>query len=634
MIDSSFKRRAFFVCLTLVVGLSGLSVKLIALQVWDRQLSDSSSVPRFKLREKIPASCGHIVDRNDTIIASNRPEASLIADLNHLRFDDILVPAITDRYAKQIPGWADLNEEERSQKRAEIRRLIEKTMTGEKLYNAHLDYAAEVIGPRIQMSSEDFIKRVKLGPKRIVVKKRIREDVVRAIEKDLHARRIQGFSFERSHRRYYPMPTLAPHILGVRDYKGVGQSGLEKSMDHILAGRDGERILKQDENGLVNLIEPAQVTPPKMGKHVRITLDMGIQAIAEEELEKAFKKYKSKHGSIIVVDPHTGDILAMASRPHFNLNDRKNFKEAGPSFAVCAQYEAGSVMKIVAMAAALDSGKVNRDTVVNCGWGKILRYGFPIKDHHPYGELSFDMVMVKSSNTGTFQFAEFVGQKPFYKYLRNFGFGARTGFPISYEARGNIQGETNLRNWASATYGYGISVTPLQLAMAYSALANGGTLLKPRLIDSIIANNGARLQQTPVQPVRRVIKASTASEMCLSLEQVVLKGTGRRAKVDGYRVGGKTGTAFKYCPIQHCYTEDKTLTFAGIVPIQEPKFVCIVTFDEATLEDEEETVGGGTVAAPVFSDVAGRVARHLNIAPTEIDDEPEGENLPAPQPGE
>ena len=616
--DSGFKRRAFLVCLVLVAGLSALSVRLISLQVWDRRLSETKAVPRFKLKERIPASRGNIVDRNQTVVAQNRPEAALIADLNHLTTPDILLRAVAHRRASRVPGWKELDEESRAEKLLEARRRIKTELSSEELIKEHLAYAVEVIAPEIRMPASDLKKRVHSGPTRVVVRKGLREDVARRIEKDLQARGIQGFGFERSQRRWYPMPTLAPHVWGILNHEEIGQSGLEKSMDHILSGRDGERILRQGENGFVNLTEPAQVTPPKMGKHVRTTLDMGIQAIVEEELEMACEAYHAKHGSIIVVDPHTGDILAIASRPHFNLNIKKNYQNAGTSFAVSAQYEAGSVMKIVAMAAALDRGGIHRDTVVDCGWGSLHRHGFVIKDHHPYGELTFDRVLVKSSNTGVFQFAETVGRAGFYEYLNDFGFGRRTGFPIPGEARGRIQDPTNMRNFASATYGYGVSVTPLQLAMAYSVLANGGTLLKPRLIDSIIANNGAKLDHTPVRKVCQVIRPETAREMCLALEQAVLEGTGRRAQVPGYRAGGKTGTSEKWNNKLKIYEEDKKfLTFVGILPVQNPRFVCIVTIDEPSGLGEDFDIGGGTIAAPVYSQVAGRIARFLNLTPTE-----------------
>jgi len=346
--DSSFKYRAFVVCLVLVTGLTALSYRLVSLQVLDRKMSDKSSIPRFKSHQTIVASRGFIVDRNQTVIAQNRPEAALIADLHHLKTPSILTRAVAHRYASQVAGWKKLEDSERRRQLANTRRAVVDQLSDEQVIKEHLAYATEIIGRELRIPSSDLRAKVEKGSARVVVRKGIREDLARRVEKELQKRRIQGFSFERSQRRYYPMPTFAPHIVGNQNYKGIGESGIEKSMQDILAGRDGERVMKKDENGLVNLVEAAKVTPPKMGKHVKLTIDMGIQAIIEDELGMAFDAYNAKKGSIIVVEPKTGDILAIASRPHFNLNTRENYAQAASSFAVSAQYEAGSVMKIVA----------------------------------------------------------------------------------------------------------------------------------------------------------------------------------------------------------------------------------------------------------------------------------------------
>lgn len=619
--DATFKYRTFLVCLTLVFGLSALSVKLISLQVWNRKLSDTSAVPQFRSHEVIPARRGFIVDRNSTVIAQNRQEATLVADLNHLKSESILHRAVAHFYASQKEGWRDFDEAKQKASLSEARMLVKRNLSEEEVVEKHLTYACEIIGQELRTAPSQIREKFKGEATRIVVEKRISERVARRIEKALQERNIQGFYFERSLRREYPMPTLASHLIGIRGFdknrKLVGLSGLEKSMDEILSGRDGKRVLKRDEYGLVNLTKSEKVVPPKKGKHVKVTLDMGIQAIVEEELGMAFGALNAKYGSVIVVDPHTGDILGMASRPDFDLNIRKKYQDA-VSYAVSAQYESGSVMKIIPMAAALDLRRVNRKTVVDCGWGGINRYGFRIHDHHPYGELTFDGVLVKSSNTGVFQFADMAGRESYYRYLRNFGFGSPTGFPIPGEAKGVIQNETNMRNFASATYGYGVSVTPLQLAMAYSVLANGGKLMKPRLVDSLIADNGAVLDQTPIHQVRQVVSSRVAKGMCLALEQVVLKGTGRRAAVPGYRAGGKTGTAEKWDSKTKRYNEsEKILTFAGILPVHDPKFVCIVSIDEPSGLGEDFPIGGGTIAAPIFAQVAERVARYMNLPPTE-----------------
>jgi len=621
--ESGIKTRALFVCLVLVAGLSALSVRLISIQVWDRKLSDKSTIPRFILEEKIPANRGLIVDRNDKPIAQNRPEAALIADVNHLNFYDNLTRAVAHRYASQVAGWKSLSDEERSESLTETRKQVVGKMTRDEVRAEHLEYALDVISRELRIPTSELARRVPIGKdsrkKRIIVEKGIREDQARKIENELQARRIQGFGFERSQRRFYPMPTFAPHLVGYEyiDHTTVRRTGIERSMQDILAGIDGERELKRDENGLVNLTDPKKVRPPKHGKHVKLTLDMGIQAIVEEELEMACQAYNTHKGSIIIIDPHTGDILAMASRPHFNLNLKENVENAGTNFATATEYEAGSVMKIIAMSAALNERVVSRGSVVNCGWGRIQRKGYYVPDHHSYGDLTFDKVLVKSSNTGAFLFAEMIGRAKFYEYVAAFGFGQGTGFSVGGEGTGRIRDPTNMQHFASATYGYGLSVTPIQLAMAYSTVANGGNLMKPRLIDSIIAGNGNQVDSTPVTVVRRVLSQGVAEQMCLAFEQVVKEGTGRRGAVPGIRAGGKTGTAWKWNNAIKAYDKNrKILTFAGIVPVPDPKFVCVVTIDEPSGLGEL-VVSGGTIAGPVFSSVSSRVASYLNIPLTE-----------------
>lgn len=629
--DASIKAiraRALLVCLVLVAGLSALSVRLITIQVWDRKLSDKSSIPRFKLHERMPASRGLIVDRHDKPIAQNRPEAALIADVNHLNFYDNLTRAVAHRYASQVTGWKDMSADERSQVLSRSRRQVMANLNRDEVRGEHLEYALDLLGRELRIPVVDLRKLVSLTgestKKRIIVQKGIREDLARHIEEELQKRRIQGFTFERSQKRFYPMPTLAPHLIGIFNHTraddsfdpiGSGKSGIEMSMQDILAGIDGERELKRDENGLVNLTEPAKIRPPKMGKHVKLTLDMGIQAILEEELDQACEFNNTDTGSIIVVDPHTGDVLGMASRPHFNLNLLE--KVIGQNYAIAAEYEAGSVLKIVATSGALNEGVANRGTVVNCGWGRIQRGKILIPDHHSYGDLTFDEVLMKSSNTGSFLFAEKMGREKFYQYLDAYGFGQPTGFPVWGEGQGHIIDRNNMQHFAQATFGYGVSVTPIQLAMAYSVLANGGNLLKPRLVDSIIANNGHILETTPVETVRRVISKRVADDMCAALEKVVNKGTGKKGAIPGILAGGKTGTARKWDNKRGAYNKaTKILTFAGIVPVPAPKFVCVVTIDEPK-NMGEAVISGGTTAGPVFSRVSSRVASYLNIPLTE-----------------
>ena len=280
------------------------------------------------MKETIPAGDGIIVDRHMQPLAQNRPEAALIADANHLAFEDNLTSAVAHRHVHARFDWEDLSPKEQK----DAFRKMKKRLGGEKpelLREEHLDYALEVLSRELRVPKSDLEERINKGKKRIVVMKKIREDQARRIESELQERYIQGFSFERSQSRVYPMGGLAPHLVGIRNHLGIGQSGIEKIMDSYLRGRPGERVLKRDPNGLVRLTEAAKVTPPMFGKHVQLTLDIGIQAIAEEELQLAIDHTKADRGSIIIVDPKTGDILAMATRPHFDLNKRVKFQENG-----------------------------------------------------------------------------------------------------------------------------------------------------------------------------------------------------------------------------------------------------------------------------------------------------------------
>lgn len=614
------RNRALFATLIVVFGLSSLSVRLLTVQSWDRKYSSKRQISRFQNKQVIPAARGRIVDRHQQTLAQNRPLATLVADANHLRHEDNLTSAIAHRHLSGVPSWQLLSDEDREKKFYETRALVRKQMTPEEMRIEHQDYAVEVIAKKLQMPKNDVAEIISNGKTRIVIKKNVRESLAREIEQELGERYIQGFSFERYQSRFYPLGAFASHILGFTNYKGTGQAGVESKMQKYLTGRPGERVLKREANGMVRLTEAASVLPPMLGKHVQLSIDSGIQAIAEDEIDAAMSETNASRASIIIVEPRTGDVLAMASRPHYDPNTRLNFKKGAQNFAVQEQYEAGSVMKIIPMAAALDLGVASRSDVVNCGWGRIEWNGFTIHDHHPYGDLTFDGVLMKSSNPGVLRFADRVGKQNFYQYLDAFGFGKRTGFPLSREASGSILDRSNSRNFASATYGYAVSVSPLQVAMAYSVLANGGNLMKPRLIQSVIANNGITVEEREPVVVRRVLNESAARGMRLALEQVVSAkgGTGWRAKVPGYRVGGKTGTAWIWDTERKIY--DKTrynVSFAGMLPVEAPRFVAVVAIEDPRFEDPKFSIGGGSVAAPVFQRVTQRVADHLNIRPTE-----------------
>ncbi len=617
--DKALRFRSLLVCLLLVAGLSALSGRLLMLQSWDRKTSAGVVPGSFRVNQVQPASRGLIVDRNNEPLSQNRPLATLIADGKHLKNSVITEKAVVYDFARQAADWNVIDSKTRRARLKKIKRDIIGPMEPGQILREHLVLATELLGRELNVPAGALREKIERGRMRIVLQKDIREDDARRIEELLASSHIQGFGFERSKERRYPMSSLAPHIIGFLNAQGLPQAGIEKSMDEYLRGRDGSRTLKRDAKGHVLLTESAAVVPPLLGKHVRLSIDIGIQSVVEEELSLVCERYEPKHATIVIIEPKTGDILAMANRPHYDLNLRENVSKAWSAFAWQGVYEPGSVMKVVGMSAALNEGKATRQTEVHCGWGRIRRpEGTTVRDHHKYGDLSFDMVLAKSSNTGTFLFSEMVGQKEFYQYLYGFGFGQKTGFPLPGEISGSVTEPRYPQNFASATFGYGLNVTPMQIAMAYSAIANGGKLLKPRLVKAVIANNGREVQTTPVHMVRRILNESAARNMRGALEQVALKGTARKTKVPGYRFCGKTGTAWKYIPEEKKYNTNRyALTFAGMLPVDDPKFVCVVTIDDPQKTEPDEKIGGGTVAAPVFARVASRVASRLNITPTE-----------------
>lgn len=616
--NKNFHRRTQFVCLILVVGLTVLSWRLINLQQLNPMRTTRGTPVNYEIKENLPASRGLILDRNETPLAQNRPEATLIVDKTHLAHRDNTLWGVVYHRLLKDPEWLAMNEKDQNIARKALWRTLSKKLTKEQIYDEHLSYACEVIGGALRVKPDEIEKKVRGKGMEIIVKKDIRDDDAKRLDEEMERCRIQGFRFKHYYSRAYSAGTLAPHLVGFVDAAGDGQMGIERNMEKYLRGASGYRVRKKNKDGLLISSENAEIVPPIPGLHVKLTLDVGVQGIVEEELDAALKTYDCKKGTIIIMDPANGDILAMANRPHFDLNRRENVENAWTNFAVQGSYEPGSIFKIVATSAALDTGVASPRTVVDCGWGEIKRDGYRVPDHHNYGELTLAQVLAKSSNTGTFLFAERVGKRRYYDYLNRFGFGHKTGFPVAGEVAGTVNDGHRDVDFSRVAYGYAVSVTPLQIACAYSVIANGGLLMKPRLISEVIADDGSIVEKRPPEEVRRAISERTAQQMREALQGVVTSyGTGSRAAVPGFYVAGKTGTAWKYIPEEKRYDpKRKALTFAGMLPADAPAFVCVVMLDEPTLGADELSPSGGSVPAPIFAKVAARVAAQLNLKPT------------------
>jgi cell division protein FtsI/penicillin-binding protein 2 len=427
---------------------------------------------------------------------------------------------------------------------------------------------------------------------------------------------VHAFVFEEVQKRWYVMPNMAAHIIGFTDHESVGKSGIEKRLNHYMAGKDGYIKNHRDKYDLLAVAKPQEICPPRHGLNIQLTLDMGLQAILEEELEAGLKEFKSEKGAIVLMKPETGEVLAMASYPSYNLNTRENVVKNGFDFATQAIYEPGSTFKIIATSGALDQGLVNPDTEIFCHNGVYHKGRIRVPDHHPYGMLAVWKILQKSSNVGAYKLALQLGRKNFYKYAKAYGFGSKTNIDMAGESAGVMRDTGNPTDFSRISYGYAVSVTPLQVARAYCAIANGGMLMRPLLVKSVMADDGTTIMDFKPEPIRRVIKEKTARQMRKALATVVGPGgTARRAKVEGFQVAGKTGTTVKNNPKGGYMHGRYVVSFVGMMPAEKPAFVCVVVVDDPQTTEVKRY--GGTIAAPIFAKVATRVANRMGLEPTE-----------------
>jgi cell division protein FtsI (penicillin-binding protein 3) len=425
---------------------------------------------------------------------------------------------------------------------------------------------------------------------------------------DLPAVRAENFDgiYEQEEvRRFYPYGRLAGQLLGFTTIDNEGQEGLELSLEELLAEEAGKARSFVDNRGRILPERSQESAPARHGASVRLTIDAAVQGILEEELARAVSESEAESALGVIADPRTGDILALASVPLFDPNDpgaapaayRRNRLVTDP-------FEPGSTLKPITMAAVLDAGAASADTSVFCENGRFeLATGDTLRDTKPHGLLSARQVMAQSSNIGMVKLARTLDRAEFYESLRAFGFGTRTGTGLPAESAGLLQ---HARDWSQRSHetiaiGQEISVTAVQLVQAFGAVANGGVLMAPRLLDEIRGADGSILERPEPQAVRRVISRETAASLQSMLRLVVTEGTGRQAAIPGIDVVGKTGTAQRALPEGGGYAEDEYVaSFVGFLP--QRGYLCLVVV-------ENPRVGryGGTVAAPAFRRAMERV---------------------------
>jgi cell division protein FtsI (penicillin-binding protein 3) len=440
----------------------------------------------------------------------------------------------------------------------------------------------------------------------------------------LRGLRLDWIEFREESLRAYPKGALAAHVLGGVDFQEKGNAGIEQTLDGELGGKPGvARVITDVARRAVDSQTEAEAVP---GANITLTLDERVQYVAERELARAVEQSHSQTGSVVAMDPKTGDVLALASYPPYDANQppvTRQDMENRANHAVSVPFEPGSVFKVVTVTAALETTSLHPETMINCGGGRINLFGRVIHDHDPYGFLPVSDVLAKSSNIGAIQIGLSVGERNLLDYVRRFGFGRATGIPLPGESSGKVR---DLESWGrtsigSVAMGHEISVTTVQIARAVSAIANGGLLLNPRLILRK-QRPGQPPEKIPSQPARRIMRPETSIAMRRMMEGVVLRGTGTRARLDGYTAGGKTGSAQIYDPACRCYKHLYNASFAGFAPVANPAVVVVVTINGAS-------VFGGAVAAPVFREVAMAAARLLDVPKDLPDSPPPREDEPA-----
>ena len=476
---------------------------------------------------------------------------------------------------------------------------------------------AQLLSGILGMEREEIETRLTGSKSFVWIARKLTAEKVQRIQ----ALNLRGIYFQKESQRFYPKGALAAHALGYVDIDGRGLGGVEYQFDDRLRGKPVQMLVMADARR-----RWYERHGPDAGRaaNLVLTLDVNIQYIAEKALNAAIAQTHAKAGAILVQDPNTGELLALANWPSFDPNAAgAAAPEARMDRAVSALYEPGSTFKIVTVAAALNEGITNPDEVIDCQMGSIVIANHLIHDHKPFGLLTVTNVISESSDVGAIKLGLRLGPRKFYDYIRAFGFGSPTGVELPGESRGLLR---RLENWSAisiggVSMGQEVGVTPVQLVSAVSAIANGGVVHRPRVVREVRTCSGegpgcpgpdSGQQLAPADdPSRRAVRPETAAMLRKMLEEVVLSGTGRPARLEGYTAAGKTGTAQKIDPATGRYsTRDYIASFVGFAPVNSPAVTVLVVLDSP--------VGGhmgGTVAAPVFRAVAQQALSYLRVPP-------------------
>lgn len=478
-----------------------------------------------------------------------------------------------------------------------------------------VDEVAKELAIILEMNPEDIKKKLTAGGQFIWIKRMLEPAVSDKITAMIKQHDIKGLAFIEESKRYYPNDTLAAQVLGFVGTDDVGLDGLEMALDKIIKGNLFKQLIDTDSHGIPIFKSIFTFSPSKQGKNVYLTLDSGIQFIVEQSLDKAVASTGAKGATVIVMDPRTGEILAMANRPTYNPNQFYKYSDnEWKNRAVAYNYEPGSTFKSIVAAAALQEGKVYPEEVfVDQGYVEVSGRRIKNWSGDAYGNVSFVDIIKESINTGFVQIGMRLGAYKMTEYAQAFGFGKGTGIELPGEEEGLLFEPKDMRDSDIATMAIGqsIAVTPLQLVRAVGAIANNGVLLKPHIIKEIRNMDGSLDREIPTEPLRQVVSPETARKLTGMMEKVVSEGGGIKAAVKGYHFAGKTGTAEKLKDSGSGYSAGRYVaSFVGFGPVEDPQVAILVVLD-----DPSGVYYGGQIAAPVAGDILGQIMRHLNIRP-------------------
>jgi len=567
--NPSSRTRCALVCAAFIGLFSIFSFRLIYLQAIKHDEYAGLAAETHVYKQVIHAERGMILDANNEVLAHNIPMENVVADATHL---------------------------------------------------SNVQATVELLNAELEVPSQEVAEKLNSGRRYIVIKREVPAARANALREKLRAGNLRGIYFEHDATRIYPNGSMLCHVIGFTDFDHHGIQGVEASMEEYLHGQDGYRFIEHNRAGQEIVPYRGQERASRDGYQLHLTVDLGLQSIVEEEIDAAMKEYSPQKATIILMRPQTGEILAIANRPNFDLNLRSEAKpEQMKNRAIIDMMEPGSTFKIVAAAAALNERKLRPDSQLFCENGLWNYGGSPLHDHRAFGYLSVRDILIKSSNIGAAKLALSIGDQKFYEYIRRFGFGERTGIELPGEINGVIRPP---QTWSKISItripmGHEVGVTPLQMTSAMATIANGGKLVTPRIVKSVTASDGKIISSVSPVVLRQVISAETAKQIGDALRGVVSdQGTAAAAAVPGFTIAGKTGTAQKVNP-HGGYDHGKyVVSFAGYLPADHPEFVGLVVLDDAHTSKPELNYGG-LVAGPIFSHVAEKAARYLDLEPHE-----------------